>query len=124
MTSEPSMIHNAGSYSFSFAKENIHVTLDRIREKQGRVTANITVILAAHGLGEPIVSHINFNLTSVGGRKAIVTRLNEPDPWEHYFWERIIDTVCTMTLTKLHEGAPVITVGSLEEAERARYRLG
>ena len=114
-----------GLHTFDFEEYGIHVTVDRFIETRGdwhgyiRIKGNTAVHPQLQG------SHIIFhkiNLSSGNSRKSL-SRTLESRLELNGAWEEILEEVCTRSILRRWEGAPLKKIGRQERPSDAPYLL-
>ena len=118
-TRPPKMEVLGGIYSFDWSDEQVHITLERLREDSKRtVTADITV----KGNPEGHMHLTKLNLLATRSRTEITKYLRERCQRQRD-WDAIIEQVCVMTLQQFRAGEPVLNLGDLNPPLEPIYRL-
>lgn len=119
MTSKPTMDVNGGVYLLRWKEEMVAMKLDRIRESQMSVTAELTVGTTRPGIGGQHLHQARATLTSTQARAQIAGALRRRV--DDLDWDAMIEQACVMVLQNYRQGEPVIQVGNLERREQSAY---
>ena len=118
--SKPVMQANGGSYTLQWADEQVHVTVDRIRENSssGNTSGEITI---SHDLVGGHIHQARLGLTDTRARSSLVRQLNERVPGVD--WYAIIEATCANILDHYRTGEPPVSLDIVGQREANEYRL-
>ena len=116
--------HTFHLHKYEYDEYGVTLKIDRMEDDKGAVKAYIEVTAHVEKFPGMEGSHITMGqqiLSSIQGKKRLVEALHEDLPLPH--WKSIVEQVCTKTIKKFWEGAPVVTIGKQPKKTEAPYLL-
>ena len=116
----PDLVVEGTVYKFVFKDILIRVVVDRIREKSGDTTGEVTVTSDMPGNS----GHFHFarlNLLSTTTRASFARELKGREA--DIAWPQVLEFVCAMTLNRHRQGEPTIHVADMEAPVDKTFRL-
>jgi hypothetical protein len=113
--------HVGSVLQFRWKRYGVELCVDRVRQSQDRVTAELIPSLTRANRSMPLLCPSVLNLTSARTRKDLARQLSLKV--NNLPWPAIIESLCRTTLERIREGEPVQHIAPHLEIESLDHRL-